>query len=342
MSVVTVQPAYDESGDESEDGYSFDRAWIVVVDSLTDDAYTVLEGPGIPRKGDLHRTGRAQVIGRKADRIEESLGWLVTISYGQPEGGTGGDDGGGDPDDPANVKPTMRIVSSHGSIVKSSDFFNNPLTNSAGDASGSDEFDETETVIRIDNHTVSFATVKPELLAFYAGAVHGNDFVRGFFRDDVPENLGADNFPKFLNLPVHKWRTRLTNFDFGTTRQEDFILSGKTRWSVSLEFTIRRTWLGSDVDDGFNETDLTEFALSGGRLESIKVEGYRPVLDKQGVPVRRPVMLNGNGVAVVQPAPPGVPTPPWFLVYQKYPHRNLNDLLKALLLPQTLAGYNFK
>lgn len=336
MSVVSVtEITSGMAGEDNEAGSLETRVFRVVTNDPRDGSFVVRRAGGIPRRGDGHNLTpgmTADRISARPEKAEESrLLWLVEVSYKPqtiPDDGGGG--GGGDPPQP---NTELEIVLGYDPVTKitEKDAIGNPILNAATDKYGDGvEVDTSLVSIEIRN-AVAFDKITLELVSEWRDAVHG---------PVIQPQLGVanplafvPNNPQPLFLGVFKdFTARFVGFTGGTA------LVGKdTQWKVGLRFLIDEAWLHILANVGFYQCTSVNIHFGGANSPTrITREGYTRITDDAGAEAQLPQILDAEGKVAEDQK-----TMLWN-IYQKYPHKNLNELLGALNLPQTLDGYRVR
>lgn len=319
-----VRRNFNESGSEDEDGFSFDEGYTIHTTEVVEDAYAVLDPAGIPKKGDAHRSGKAVVTNRTAEHLDGSpLDWEVTVTYTKAATQTPGS--GGDEDE-AN-RPTLTIGNERATVTISSDFHGNPICNSAGESfSDGYQDDRSHLTITIAKQ-IKFDKILPSLLNAWKDTVHGPNIGPQFLNNPKNPTVAGNAPPAFFGFGP--FIVRFT--DFGSTTVK---AAKDTDWQINLKFSLAETWLGTALDQGIYENKNSHGNLSPGTLGDIalNLENRKPIIDFAGLPVSRPVLLDGLGGRLKTGKP-------WFRVFQVKPHGDLNGLLDALGLPKDWNGY---
>lgn len=321
MSVLAVYEQIEESGERSADGYSFARNFVVSVDGPTE-VLTVLEAARIPRKGDLHPSGKSSCVSVNATN-DGDLWWDVVATYEPTETTTGG--GAGNED--TNTTPTITISGRGRQVARLHDASGRALVNSAGDAFEPDVFDDAGTVITIRSN-IPFDSFTLTLADEWRGVVHAGPMIARIVQDPAPDNVTA-NVPAFFGYGTGVVRCTDIGADIDNSGDQ-------SRWNLNLQFEVADSWIGSALDMGMHRTSAAAIGrgVQGSQgLQQINIVDRTPILDKNGVPVVTPVLLDGAG------KPLAANSPAWFVVWDRYRHKNLNQLLQAFQLPTTLAGY---
>lgn len=309
---------------ETEKGVRHTRGWIVESDSVKDGSPRILSAPKIPRRGDAHpQDGSAIATQREATfrgRSGNPWVWDVRVDYERsfedPAGGGGGNGG-------EAQFPEVRFGSQSASRHTDEDWFGNPLMNSAAQRfADSAEVGISLTTMEI-SATVPFDLVTTALLDGWRDVVHGPQV---HVRDRA--DIRVAGFPKFFD-----WaglQVKFESIQAEMTRPNP----RSVMWRVRLPFLIADSWLELFRDEGTHQADVSfEPGASPGRSGTpFKVSKTRIILDDHGLPVNRPVMLNGQG----KPLADGKAV---FLPYQMHKHRDLNNLLLHLKLPLQLSDY---
>lgn len=334
MAILWVREAYASEGNESKDGYDFVVGWTVATDSAADEEYQVMNANKIPRLGDPHRSGRAVAIRRRAQRLrgeDSPFTWRVEIEFGKADQLSTSGSGLTRKEDLA----TIEFSQVNDKWAPDYDFHGIPIRNSAGDRFASiPDIDENCLKITIEA-VLKFEALNDDLIALWQDTVHGTKFLQKFVNDPRAELLRM-NVPAFFG---HMGGTiKMTEFGAKTRHDVDGGRQEKdksTVWQVSLSFTARRSWLGALLDEGTRQITNGPWNVSPGQLAGANLDTIKPILDANGVPLIRPVFLNGRGGRLVRGNP-------FWLVYQKHPHGDLNELMKYLGLPTNIAGYKIK
>jgi hypothetical protein len=322
MAVLAVYEQIEESGGRSADGYSFARNYIVAIDGPTD-VITVLEAARIPRKGDLHPSGKSSCVSVNATN-DGDLWWEVVATYEPIETATGGGGAG----ENGVGQPELTISSRGRQVASVKDHFGGALLNSAGDALEPDVFDTADSMLTITAN-IPFESVSFALVEVWRDVVHGGNVNKRIANDPSPNNVLANNPAPFLGY-FGGGVVKCTNIGASPDNAGDV-----TRWNLSIQFELSDSWLGSALDYGIHRLAAPAFGANVGGspgLQQIVITTRQPIIDANGVPVAKPVLLNGAG----QPLAAGQP---FYIVWQRYKHGNLNQLLGGLGLPTTLDGY---
>lgn len=326
MAILWVREAYASEGADAKDGYTFRVGWTVACDSASDEEFQVLNAPKIPRRGDKHRSGKAVAIRRSAHRLrgeDSPFVWRVEVEFGRPDQESTSGGGLTRKEDLA----TIEFSQSGDKWVQESDFFGVPIRNSAGDRFASvPEVDESMLKIVI-SATVPFELVSEQLVSAWRDVVQGGPLPQKFVNDPRPEAVKVGGPAFFGNVAG-----TVKLVDFGTRTRHD---PNATVWEIALTFLARRMWYGAILDEGTRQITNGPWNVSPGQAAAANLETIKPILDANGVPVQRPVFLNGKGLRLEKGKP-------FWLVYQKHPHGDLNKLLQHFKLPTSTAGYKIK
>ena len=321
MGVLAVYRLIEETGGQGPEGYLFDINFRVSTDGPTD-VINVLEASGIPRKGDQHPSGRATCSNVEATNGGD-LWWDVVATYDEedntPDGGGGGDPEAGD------TRPTLNISGRGRQIARNSDVLGNAILNSATDPFEADIFDDASTVITITAN-VSFGTVSLTKIERWRGVVHAGPMQAHIVQDPAPENVLAGGPAAFFGYGGGVVRC----VDAGAAMDHS---GTATRWNLHLQFEVAQSWLGTALDMGVHSTKNPALPKTYSSLNLAVLEERKPILDHNGVPVTRPVLLNGEGKPLEQGGQP------WYIVWQRYRHDDLNAMLSDFGLPTSLNGY---
>lgn len=319
-----VRRNFNESGSENEDGFSFDESYTIHTTAVIDDAYAILDPAQLPKIGDSHRSGRATCTNRTVEHLDGSpFDWEATITYTKSPAET--PTGGGETD--TTNRPTLSISSERSVVLLSADVHGVPIINSAGDAFAEGYQVEVTHLTLTLSKQVPFTVLVPNLLKTWRDVVHGPAIGAAFLRSAANINGGA--FPTFFGMGNFEAKF----VDFGATT----VLEGKdTEWQVNLKFSLADGWIGSALDQGIYENkNAAGAALSPGALASLALESRKPIIDFMGMPVSRPVLLDGSGGRLKTGQP-------WFRFFQAHPNGDLNLLLKALTFPTDWNDYRIK
>lgn len=319
-----VRRNFNESGSENEDGFSFDESYTIHTTAVIDDAYAILDPAQLPKIGDRHRSGRATCTNRTVEHLDGSpLDWEATITY--TKAATDTPTGGGETD--TTNRPTLAIGSERSVVLIAKDVHGVPITNSAGDAFAEGYQAEVTHLTLTLSKQIPFTVLVPSLLKKWRDVVHGPAIGAAFLRD--VKNINGGAFPSFFGMGNFEAKF----VDFGAST----VLAGKdTEWQVNLKFSLADGWIGSALDQGIYENkNATGEKVSPGALADFTLTNRKPIIDFMGLPVSRPVLLNGSGGRLQTGAP-------WFRFFQVHPNGDLNQLLQALTFPTDWNGYRIK
>lgn len=341
MDWVSTSERFTDTADESKDGFSFKREFIVVMSGTQEptDPLKAVQAPQIPVIGEPHPAGLGvSVQSKTASHLSDSpTGFLVSVSYGKNSSATdnNGDGGGGDE---SGLKPTLSLRTERVIEATNRDAFWNPITNSNGiPIANPFEFERERLILGITAR-VPFPAIQAVDWDLARGLVHGPLWNREFLQQNAAgiEDQAirkAGGFAKFLGV-FPAFRVKFVDFGSRTTQERTPSGGEDTVWDINLSFSVD-FWLGAVLDEGFYRGPGT--GISPGQLGNVDPEDLRRILDLNGIPVTRPQLLNGKG----EPLPKG--DAPFFLVFQIHNHANLNlDILRRVGLPETVKGYRFK
>lgn len=328
--ITSVQEMFVDEGSDDDDGYSFAITWLVKTDSHATGTYEVLNAPGIPVKGEKHRSGRAIVKSRQARKhLDSDLLWNVTANY-EPIPDTPPPTGGGG-NDPNNVNttrlPTLQITGERVTKYSDFDYLGFLIKNSAGDQyEGMDEYDGSDMILTI-GASIDFRLINEGILAEWRDVVHGPQFFPAFHKNLDEAMAKGANAPRFFGFPAFTPRF----LDWSTASQQE---NNNTRWQVNLRFAISDTWLRSRLDEGFYTNPGGGEGNPSENINPNTASERKRALDASGLPSVVPVKLDGKGEKTTGAA--------FYRFYQRYKHGDLNAFLGLLGLPTTVAGYEFR
>ncbi len=341
MAITAVNPMFTDTGAEDDSGFQFTKQWLVKTNSHATGEMEVLNAPGIPAKGALHKSRRAQVTSKRADRHADSdLVWVVTVSYSVKPNADGSP--GASPSDTnfgAPNIPTMTLSYERAMVARPHDFRGYVLQTSASEPfDGGDEVDVSNLTITL-SHQIEFKHIDEALINKWRDTVHGRNFAPIFMQEPTAEAMakltGAANMPKFFGFPA--FVPRLVDLGASMSQEDEPLSFGKvkvTMWNINVKFVMADMWLGSALDMGFITNKAT--GVSEGLILNAGPAAAKPILDAHGMPVTRPVKLNGRGELLKKFEKP------WWLVWQRYRHDDLNNLLRALRLPRRVIEYRVR
>lgn len=296
-----------------------DREFLVVYDTVEEAdpvlALTADDGSTeIPDDNEAHpQDGTLRVTKKDAKVTDEvEAAFIVSVHYEQKDNENEENTGGGETD---TELPTIQGRSVQRSKAITHDVNGNAIVNSAGDPFDPPPEIETSTGVITVRGSVAFDAGHPIAIDVY--------------RDTI-DNGGMFGYPAFaLKLSETGWQTRRVS---------------KTQVKLDIELTwYIDDWTLSLVDNGVFQVDepgATQVSNTGPTgqtgtvtIPSVLTTTRKRILDSEGKPVGKPVLLDGNG----QPLGNGAPVlrgP--FQVYLARPH---DALLNLLGLPTTLTGY---
>jgi hypothetical protein len=318
-----VRRNFNESGAESEDGWTFDESYTIKTTIVAVDAYAVMDAANLPKVGDTHRSGKATCTNRAGDHLDGGpLVWEVVISYAK----TGNEQPPGGGEDPTINRPTLTVGATTSVVTVTHDKHGVPIVNSAGEAFADGyQVERSHMTITLAKQ-IDFGPLTPAVINTYKDMVHGPDVGAHFTVN--PLNITAQLGPGVpLFFGFGNWVVKFADFGASTVAA-----GNDTKWQAQLRFNLADSWLGTALDQGIYENFNSQQALSPGALANMALENRKPIIDFMGLPVSKPVLLDGAGKRLKTGQPR-------YRVFQVHPHGNLNLLLQALTFPLNWSDY---
>lgn len=296
------------------------RVFRVAYDAVGDgDEYTALTADdgttAVPSIGAGHPTAsKLKVSGKSSKQLSKDARLFdVTVSYKTDESEGSGGGSGGETD---TGLPTIGGRSIQRTVAAESDVNGKPIVNSAGDPFDPPPEIETTTQAIYVRGTIDFDVSVPLTLKTYRDTIN----VQGLF-----------GFPAFgCKLSETTWNTRRVS-------QTEVGIDIELVWYIddwSLTLVDNGIFQVEDGEGAIFENNTGDGAQSGTvALSTVVTTNRQRVLDKDGVPVDKPVLLDGNGQPLGNGAPVNVGP------FQMYFTANHDNMLQALGLPTNLADY---
>lgn len=301
MAVVSVDEIYEDRKSSLElAGEKHTRAFVVRLDSAIDGSRLAMLAVGVGLGSGFPGGGVAQCSSITADQHGDSpLTFRVSVEYETPKPGEGTSD---NPDDDL---PQLKIGTYKYNKALEKDEDGNPLVASNGEPFDPPVESERAFLTITLSRTASFPAFDPKTDGKYVDYIN-TDKVFGY----------------------EKYQVKVDDVS-ATTKT----IKGVTWWDLSVTLMIADDWRVNLLDVGTYE--VTVGGSTGGGVGRTFTERKR-ILDDNGQPIGKPVLLDGNGKKKLDNNPVNAPGSPFRLNKEV----DLSAWLSGMGFPTTFNGYS--